>query len=188
MNESPQRSWTEPGRDPELALAAQRGDLGALFTLLRKYRRELWRVCFALTLDRQRAERLVHDTLLRAAKNLRSVPTGSSMLPWLVRLAAHLATAAARQAPLGGAGAPSGAGSGAAPLSPEALGTALTQTEQPVLEAFASLSEGERLLLALDTIEHISYADLAVIAKREVPVIMNQVAQIRTRLAREEAA
>ena len=179
MNESPQRSWTEPGRDPELALAAQRGDLGALFTLLRKYRRELWRVCFALTLDRQRAERLVHDTLLRAAKNLRSLPTGSSMLPWLVRLAAHLATAAAKS------GAPT---QGAEPLSAEALGTPVSEMERPVLEAFAALQEGERLLLALDTIEHIAYPDLAMIAKREVPVIMNQVALIRSRLAREEAA
>jgi RNA polymerase sigma-70 factor (ECF subfamily) len=179
MNAPPNRSWTEPGRDPELALAAQRGDLGALFTLLRKYRRELWRVCFALTLDRQRAERLVHDTLLRAAKNLRSLPTGSSMLPWLVRLAAHLATAAAKS------GAPAGT---AEPLSPEALGTALSEMERPVLEAFAAMPEGERLLLALDTIERLPYPELAVIAKREVPVIMNQVAVIRARLAREEAA
>jgi RNA polymerase sigma-70 factor (ECF subfamily) len=179
VDESPHRSWTEPGRDPELALAAQRGDLGALFTLLRKYRRELWHVCFALTLDRQRAERLVHDTLLRAAKNLRSLPTGSSMLPWLVRLAAHLATAATKS------GLPQG---GAEPLSPEALGTALTEVERPVLEAFVALPEGERLLLALDTIERLPYPELAVIAKREVPVIMNQVAVIRTRIAREEAA
>jgi len=179
VHETPHHSWTEPGRDPELALAAQRGDLGALFTLLRKYRRELWRVCFALTLDRQRAERLVHDTLLRAAKNLRSLPTGSSMLPWLVRLAAHLATSAAKS------GLPAG---GAEPLSPEALGTELADMERPVLEAFAALPEGERLLLALDTIEHIPYPELAVIAKREVPVIMNQVALIRARIAREEAA
>lgn len=179
MHETPHHSWTEPGRDPELALAAQRGDLGALFTLLRKYRRELWRVCFALTLDRQRAERLVHDTLLRAAKNLRSLPTGSSMLPWLVRLAAHLATSATK------AGL---AVSTAEPLSPEALGTGLTEMERPVLEAFSTLPEGERLLLALDTIEHIPYPELAVIAKREVPVIMNQVALIRARVAREEAA
>lgn len=179
MNESPHHSWTEPGRDPELALAAQRGDLGALFTLLRKYRRELWRVCFALTLDRQRAERLVHDTLLRAAKNLRSLPTGSSMLPWLVRLAAHIATAAAKSGTTP---------AGAEPLSAEALGTSLTEVERPVLETFASLPEGERLLLALDTIARLPYPELAVIAKREVPVIMNQLALIRSRLAREEAA
>ena len=179
MHETPHHSWTEPGRDPELALAAQRGDLGALFTLLRKYRRELWRVCFALTLDRQRAERLVHDTLLRAAKNLRSLPTGSSMLPWLVRLAAHLAASAAKSGL---------AVSSAEPLSSEALGTGLTEMERPVLEAFATLPEGERLLLALDTIERIPYPELAVIAKREVPVIMNQVALIRSRVAREEAA
>jgi RNA polymerase sigma-70 factor (ECF subfamily) len=179
VHDSPRRSWTEPGRDPELALAAQQGDLGAMFTLLRKYRRELWHVCFALTLDRQRAERLVHDTLLRAAKNLRSAPTGTSILPWLVRMAAHLAAASARS------GAPAGA---AASLSPEALGTMLTEVEQPVIEMFATMSEAERLMLALVSIERLSYAELAVIAKREVPVAMHQMALIRSRLAREEAA
>ena len=52
MQDPLRRPWTEPGRDPELAHAAERGDLAELFTLLREYRGELWRVCFALTLDR----------------------------------------------------------------------------------------------------------------------------------------
>ena len=179
MHDSPRRSWTDPGRDPELALAAQQGDLGAMFTLLRKYRRELWHVCFALTLDRERAERLVHDTLLRAANNLRSAPAHSSLLPWLVRMATHLATAAARS------GTPD---ESRPPLSPEAIGTTLTEVEQPVLETFTSLSETERLMLALVALERLPYADLAVVAKRELPVVMHPVALIRARLAREEAA
>jgi len=179
VHDSPRRSWTDPGRDPELALAAQQGDLGAMFTLLRKYRRELWHVCFALTLDRERAERLVHDTLLRAANNLRSAPAHSSLLPWLVRMATHLATAAARS------GTPD---ENHPPLSPEAIGTTLTEVEQPVLETFTSLSETERLMLALVALERLPYAELAVVAKRELPVVMHQVALIRARLAREEAA
>ena len=178
MHDPPRRSWTDPGRDPELALAAQRGDLGALFTLLRKYRRELWRVCFALTLDRQRAERLFHDTLLRAAKNLRSVPPGTSLLPWLVRLAAHLATATTRREPAGAS----------APLSVDALGTTLTEVEQPVLESFAALPETDRVLLALASIEKLPYAELAAVAKRETTAVMNQLAQLRARLAREPGA
>ena len=57
-----------------------------------------------------------------------------------------------------------------------------------MLETFASLGETERLMLALVTLERLSYAELAVVAKREVPVVMHQVALIRSRLAREEAA
>jgi len=186
VHDAPRRSWTEPGRDPELALAAQQGDLGAMFTLLRKYRRELWHVCFALTLDRQRTERLVHDTLLRAANNLRSVPAHSSLLPWLVRMATHLASAAARSGTPDEQGTVPGAGG--PPLSPEAIGTTLTEVEQPVIETFASLGETERLMLALVSLERVSYAELAVVAKREVAVVMHQMALIRARLAREEAA
>jgi DNA-directed RNA polymerase specialized sigma24 family protein len=180
VNETPRRPWTEPGRDPELALSAQRGDLGALFTLLRKYRRELWRVCFALTLDRSRAERLFHDTLLRAAKNLGSLPAGTALLPWLARLAAHLATASTRKDASGAPVKPS--------LSPAALGTTLGDMEQPVLEAFAHLAEADRLLLALAAVEKLTYPELAAVARREVPGVMGQLSVLRTRLAGEESA
>ncbi len=176
------RPWTEPGRDPELAHAAQRGDLAALFTLLREYRRELWRVCFALTLDRRRAERLFHDTLLRAAKNLRSVPNGASLLPWLVRLAAHLAAAAARRNGTDSAQA-------AALDGPSAtLGTTLTESEARALEAFARLPEADRMLLSLASVERLPYAELASVSKHEVTAVMQQLAMLRVRLAGEDAA
>ena len=182
MHEPPRRPWTEPGRDPELALAAQRGDLGALFTLLRKHRRELWRVCFALTLDRSRAERLFHDTLLKAAKNLRSLPAGTSLLPWIVRLAAHLAAASARRDASGAAPADRRA------ISSAALGVALAEVELDVAEAFARLTETDRMLLALASIERLTYPELAAVARRELPEVMHHIAVLRARIAREEVA
>ena len=187
MHDLPRRPWTEPGRDPELALAAQNGDLGALFTLLRKHRRELWRMCFALTLDRVRAERLFHDTLLRAAKNLRSLPAGTALLPWLARLAAHLAATSGRQDAPGGA---PGCAAGPAPpaLDPLAVGAPLGDAERSILHAFGRLSETDRLLLALASIERLTYPELAAVARRDVPAVMQQLAVLRTRLAGEEAA
>jgi DNA-directed RNA polymerase specialized sigma24 family protein len=173
------RPWTEPGRDPELAHAAQRGDLAELFTLLREYRRELWRVCFALTLDRRRAERLFHETLLRAAKNLRSVPNGAAFLPWLVRLAAHLAASSARRAD---------GGRDATALTPEALGTPLAEPEVGVLREFARLHEADRFLLALASVERLPYAELAAVSKKEVTTVMHQLALLRVRIAGEDAA
>ena len=181
MHDPLRRPWTEPGRDPELAHAAQRGDLAELFTLLREYRRELWRVCFALTLDRRRAERLFHDTLLRAAKNLRSVPNGAAFLPWLVRLAAHLAASTSRRTE-------SGSRSGAVALTPDALGTTLTEAESHALLAFARLNESDRMLLMLASVERLPYAELAAVSKREVTALMQQLAMLRVRIADEEAA
>ncbi len=177
MHDSLRRPWTEPGRDPALAHAAQRGDLAELFTLLREYRRELWRVCFALTLDRARAERLFHDTLLRAAKNLRSLPNGAAFLPWLVRLAAHLATTSAKRQDRP-----------AIALTPEALGTALSESEARSLAAFASLNEADRLLMALSVVERLPYPELAAVTKKEITAVMHELAMLRVDLAGEEAA
>jgi len=172
------RPWTEPGRDPELTRAAQRGDVGALHTLLRNHRRELWRVCFALTLDRVRAERLLHETLLRAAKNLRSVPEGAAILPWLVRLAAHLATSLDRR---DGPGEP-------AVARDQALGTVLDDAQAGVFEAYAALSVSDRLLLSLAALEGLSYAEIAAITRREPNAVLHQVSLLRARIAGEEAA
>jgi DNA-directed RNA polymerase specialized sigma24 family protein len=173
------RPWTDPGRDPELLYAAQGGDLAALFTLLRERRAELWRVCFALTLDRSQAEQLFHETLLRAAKNLRSVPNGTSLLPWIVRLAANLATHARREA-----------GQGATPLPPvsASLGRTLAPNEAMAVAAFAKLPEADRLLMALAAIEHVPYGEIGAITRRENTAVIHQLALIRARMAGEQVA
>jgi len=173
------RPWTEPGRDPELLHAAQNGDLAALFTLLRERRDELWRVCFALTLDRVRAERLFHETLVRAAKNLRSVPHGQAFLPWLVRLAANLATHGRRESPEAVA---------ASAARSDALGKPLAPEQVEVLASFAALPEFERLLLALAEIEKLPYAEIGAITRREATAVIHQLALIRARMAGEQAA
>lgn len=179
MNDPLRRPWTEPGRDPELLYAAQNGDLAALFTLLRERREELWRVCLALTLDRVRAERLFHETLVRAAKNLRSVPNGQAFLPWLVRLAANLATHGRRESP-------ESVAAGAARA--DALGHALTPDQVMVVGSFAALPEFERLVLALAAVEKLPYAEIGAVTRREPTAVIHQLALIRARMAGEQAA
>ena len=174
MHDPLRRPWTEPGRDPGLTAAAQRGDLAALFTLLREYRRELWGVCFALTLDRTRAERLFHDSLLKAAKNLRSVPNGAAFLPWLIRLAAHGAAAEDRKD--AAAAHPTASGT-------SALGTELNPEQARALRAFAALGGQERLLYALAALEHVPYAEIAAITRREPNEVIHDLSLLRVRLA-----
>ena len=176
MEEPLRRHWTEPGRDPGLVYAAQRGDLAALFTLLREYRHELWSVCLALTLDRVRAERLFHETLLRAAKNLRSVPNGAAFLPWLVRIAAHGAATDQRR------------GTGPTLTDDTALGTPLSEPQARALRAFAALGGQERLLYALAAIQRLTYAEIGAITRRENHAVIQDLSQLRARLASGEAA
>ena len=178
MHDPLRRPWTEPGRDPQQVYDAQRGDLAALFTLLREYRRELWSVCFALTLDRTRAERLFHETLLRAAKNLRSVPNGGAFLPWLVRFAVNGAATIQRRDPPARAAA----------SDQTALGTELTAEQSGALRAFAKFSEHERLLYALAAIERLPYGEIGALTRRENNAVIHDLAQLRARLALREAA
>ena len=179
MHDSLRRPWTEPGRDPQQVYDAQRGDLAALFTLLREYRRELWSVCFALTLDRTRAERLFHETLVRASKNLRSVPNGAAFLPWLVRFAVNGAMTSQRRDP---------AAKDSASSAQTALGTELTAEQSAALRAFAGLSEHDRLLYALAAIERLPYGEIGALTRRESNAVIHDLAKLRASLAHREAA
>jgi len=168
------RSWTEPGRDAELLIAAQRGEREALFALLRAHRRELWRICLALTLDPERAERLHLETLVRAAKHVRAAPADAPVLHWLARLAAHLAVAWSRHEPApGAAGRAWAASAGADPRFAASL---------------ARCPEPDRLLLALAVVERLSYADVARVTRRETQDVLRQLTRLRARLAGETSA
>jgi RNA polymerase sigma-70 factor (ECF subfamily) len=177
-----QRPWTEPGRDHDLVISAQRGDLVALFTLLRAHREELWRLCVALTLDHRRAERLFHETLVRAAKNMRTVPADAPVLHWLARLATHLAVAWSRhdgpRTPVEAAG-----------YWPAADGGEPVWFHDPrLLATLANFPEPDRMLLALAIVERLSYGDVARVTKRDATEVVRRLTELRERLAGEVAA
>ena len=181
MNPQPSDPWREPGPDPGVLNAAQRGELVALFSMLRAHRMELWRVCLALTLDHRRAERLFHETLVRAAKNLRTVPPGSPILHWLTRLATHLAVAWTRQEGPRRPGEPTGDWPGGGAESPLA-------GDPRLLAALADLSVPDRLLLALAVVERLGYGDVARVTKIETLEVVRRLTRLRARLAGEAAA
>jgi RNA polymerase sigma-70 factor (ECF subfamily) len=162
-------------------IAAQRGDLAALFTLLGAHRDTLWRLCVALTLDQARAERLFHETLVRAAKSLRSIPADAPVLHWLTRLATHLAVAWSRHEGPRTPDEPTGAWpvtDGEAPLfshDPRLLAT---------LERFP---EPDRLLLLLTVVERLSYGEVARVTKRDAGEVVRRLTELREQLAGEVA-
>jgi len=176
------RPWTEPGRDHDLVIAAQRGDLAALFTLLRAHRETLWRLCVALTLDQARAERLFHETLVRAAKSLRTAPADAPVLHWLARLATHLAVAWSRHEGPRTPGEPTGAW-------PVADGEAPLFSHDPRLVAtLERFPEPDRMLLLLAVVERLSYGEVARVTKRDAAEVVRRLTELREWLAGEVAA
>ena len=177
-----QGPWMEHGREAALVLAARRGELPALFELLRAFQLPLWRVCFALTRHRGECELLVQETARRAHRNIKQMPERQSFLPWVLRLARNLALAEARRR----AGEPRTA---VAALRPDGTrwedgtrGMIDVAFEQRLLTAYAALSVDEQLVLALRLFERMPYAEIASTLEQPLTATMHRIAVLRERL------
>ena len=171
------RPWTESGRDPELLIAAQRGDLTALLQLIYTHRVSLWRACLAVTRHLGEAELLFQETLAHAARQLRAAPAHKPFLPWLVKLARQLDSAKMRGRPLRppvGTRRPNGE-----PWLAGARGAHYVEDEQRTLHAFALLHSDDQWLLTLRLLERLSYPEIARITGISVPRVMNRIALAR---------
>jgi DNA-directed RNA polymerase specialized sigma24 family protein len=177
LDTSSTRPWTEPGRDPELLSAAQRGDLPSLLQLIHARRLSLWRACLAITRHLGEAELLFQETLVHATRQLRAAPSHKPFLPWLVKLARQLDAAKMRGRPLRptiGARRPNGE-----PWLAGAHGAHYVEDEQRALHAFALLHSDDQWLLALRLIERLSYPEISRITGISVPRVMNRIALSR---------
>lgn len=177
-----QGPWMEHGREAALVLAARRGELPALFELLRAFQLPLWRVCFALTRHRGECELLAQETSRRALKNITQLSAGQAFLPWLLRLARNLAVTQARRR----AGEPRRTVGTTRPngkLWEEGTrGVIDVAYEQRVLAAYAELSVDEQLVLALRLFERMPYAEIASALEQPLTATMHRIATLRERI------
>ncbi len=167
--------WMEAGKESGLVLSAQRGDRDAFLELVRHYQRPIYRIAFALTRDPDDASELTKQVLAHTWKDLKHLPAGRALYPWLTRLARSLSVVVRRRR----AGVPKtppahAAGAG---ISRERI-----EREQRVLDAFAALAPDDQLALALRVVEKLSYEDIA--ASLEVPArtAMSRLASAREQL------
>lgn len=177
-----QGPWIEHGREAALVLAARRGELPAFLELLRAFQLPLWRVCFALTLQSGECELLTQETARRALKNVKRLPEGQAVLPWLLRLARNLAVTRARRR----------AGEtrvGIAALRPDGTrwedgtrGVVDVAYEQRILASYAELSVDEQFVLALRLFERMPYAEIAGTLGQPLTATMHRIATLRERL------
>ena len=177
MDTASPRPWTEPGRDPELLSAAQRGDVTSLLQLIYTHRLPLWRACLSVTRHLGEAELLFQETLAHATRQLRAAPSHKPFLPWLVKLARQLDAAKMRGRPLRptvGTRRPSGE-----PWLAGARGAHYVEDEQRALHAFALLHSDDQWLLTLRLLERLSYPEISRITGISVPRVLNRIALAR---------
>ncbi len=75
--------------DMTLALRARDGDADAFESLVRKYRNEVYALCFYFTRNREDAWDLAQDVFVKAWRALRRFRGDASFKTWLMRIAAN---------------------------------------------------------------------------------------------------
>jgi RNA polymerase sigma-70 factor, ECF subfamily len=84
--------------DPALIARAQRGDLDAFESLVREYQADVWRFARSLLRDRDLADDVAQEALLRAYRFLPGFRGDAKFTSWLFRIVRNCATDAGRKA------------------------------------------------------------------------------------------
>lgn len=76
--------------DTELIARIRGGDLSAFEALYNKYKREVFQTALAITRDRNAAEEILQDCLVRTYTNIHKLNGTGSIAPWLHRVTVNL--------------------------------------------------------------------------------------------------
>jgi RNA polymerase sigma-70 factor (ECF subfamily) len=143
----------------------------------------LRRYAIALLRDRQEADDLVHECLVRALDRLQTLRNDVEVRPWLFAILHNLHVSRVRRRQARGQ-----------PLSidtvaEQALAAPPRQEEhlraQDVMRAVERLPEDHRAVLLLVTVEDLSYAEAARVLGIPVGTVMSRLARARERLRRD---
>ncbi|MCC6428834.1 MAG: sigma-70 family RNA polymerase sigma factor [Phycisphaerales bacterium] len=187
-----------------LVQAIIRGDQSAWRLLLGRHQTNVYNLCLRLVANRDLAEDLAQDTLVKIVQNIRRFDGRAKFSTWLYRITMNVCLSRLRaekvrrhgslDAVVGGAGhrgrdggggggddGPT-AGSSVRSREPDArLGVQTGEQTQQVLRALASLEPEQRAILVLRDTRDFDYDQIAVVL--EVPV-----GTVKSRLFRARAA
>ena len=174
MGDSDEKRWPMP-EDAELVARIRDGDLGAFELLYNKYKREVYQTALAITRDRDAAEEILQDCLVRTYKNIHKLNGDGSIAPWLHRVTVNLSYSwGARRRPfllpleemLDRVTAPSSA-------SPERRAER-REIQGLVQEAIDSLSSKHRAVVVLYYLHGFSLAEIAYILSCPVGTVKSR--------------
>ncbi|HEX8918478.1 MAG TPA: RNA polymerase sigma factor, partial [Chloroflexota bacterium] len=147
--------------DADLVLRFKAGNDHALDVLLRRHSEDLSRLCCRLTANKEDAEDIYQESLVRAIDNVTTLQSGSAFRGWLFRIARNLSVDSFRfrrrvcqlpdeeHTPL--------------PLHVDGphAGVEIGEEHVTVSEALQRLAQSHRDVLVLREVEGLSYADIA---------------------------
>ena len=160
----PAAEWMEPGREAGLVLSAQQGDLESYWELMHHYQPRVFAIAFAILRDRDLAARLAQDALVEGWEDLRDLPVGRPLLPWLLRALRKPLISSRRVEIVPGADAPESSRA-------RALGA-----------AFAEMGVEEQLILALGVVEGLHAEAIGTVMAIQPGAAASRLATARGRL------
>jgi RNA polymerase sigma-70 factor (ECF subfamily) len=143
----------------------------------------LRRYASALLRDRQEADDLVHECLVRALDRLHTLRNDAEMRPWLFAILHNLHVSRVRRRQARGQTLSIEAVAGQALAAPPRQEEHLRV--QDVVRAVERLPEDHRAVLLLVTVEDLSYAEAARVLGIPVGTVMSRLARARERLRRD---
>lgn len=158
-------SWMEPGREAGLVLSAQQGGFESYWELMQHYGRPLYRMAFALTRDREQAGLITLNALIEGWRNLKHLPVGRPLLPWLLRSVRALVVRQRRRA------------------DPPPATEAASRGRAAVFHAaFSELSTDEQMILALSVVERLPHGAIGLALEVPAHKALSRLSAARERL------
>lgn len=182
----------DSAHDQELIVKAKTGDSTAFESLVRKYQKLIYILCYRLTGAHQTAEDLAQETFVKAFVALPHFIDGHDFYPWLRRIALNncfnYLKARRREAPLAKEADMNHHEhlSSSTESPPEALQKA--EMEKKFRTAFLRLPDDQKTIFALRTFEGMGYRDIARTLNLPAGTVMSRLSRARTRLKEEMAA
>jgi RNA polymerase sigma-70 factor (ECF subfamily) len=133
--------WMEAGREAELVVASQAGDLSAFLELTRFYHRHVYRLAYAMTRSPEKAATLTQETFVRAWQGLKGFSDRRRFFPWVLRIARNNSAARSRL-----------------PVGAEAADA--SDSKGTLLAAFSELRPDEQMALALRATDRLPYREI----------------------------
>jgi RNA polymerase sigma-70 factor, ECF subfamily len=174
--------------DEEIALIgrAKQGDMDAFESLYTMHKIAIYRATLAIVGDKQSSEEILQETFLRAFKHIQKFHEGTSLAPWLYRVAINLAYdwSARRRRWLAALDGIVERLVGPAVVSPE-QSVERRELQELVYEAIGKLDFKQRTALVLFYLHSLSLAEIAVIQDCPVGTVKSRLHYARNNLKRE---
>jgi RNA polymerase sigma-70 factor (ECF subfamily) len=176
--------------DDELVQRVRAGEPDAFEELVRRTRRDGYRLAFRILRRHEEADDALQDSYVKAYRALDRFEAGRAFGPWFLTIVARTALSALRQGKRRSAESLDDPGpGGATPLAERVADPSqnpdITEYWLLVERSFAALSEEHRAVLALRVDADLSYADIAEALDVPIGTVMSRLARAREALMEE---